>query len=110
MKRVMAILTVAMLLVVLLTACGGEMDDSVDIVGAWNTTKGGQVGDFVFNVGGGGKVTVGEEFAEITWSTKDDMLTVYVEDSPLLVDAPYTIKEDQLIITYNGITQVFTKK
>ena len=117
MKRILAILLVLLLSGLCLTACSkvddgagsAESVESVDIVGSWKSTKGGQVGDFVFNVGGGGKVTLDEGFAEITWSTEGNTLTVHVGEAALLVDAPYEIEGDQLTVTYNEITQVFTK-
>lgn len=109
MKKTIAIVLAAVLLTLMFTACSVNTVDD-DIIGTWESARGDQAGSFVFNVGGGGKILSGEDTAEITWSEKDGKLSISIEETVLIQDAAFTVNATELTITYNGITEVFTRK
>lgn len=111
MKKLIVCAVAVVLMVTLLTACGGD-----PLVGTWSTTIGGDTGEMVLNADGTGTILSNGVTRTCKWTVEEDTLTVvqYVDGYPyiFLDEVTYSIKRTILTVTNpdTGNTLEFEKK
>lgn len=111
MKRMIVYAVTLLMVITLLTACGGD-----PLVGTWSATIGGDAGEMVLNADGTGTILSNGVTRTCKWTIEEDTLTVvqYVDGYPyiFLDEVTYSIQWRTLTVTNpdTGNTLEFKKK
>lgn len=111
MKKTLAIVLVVVMLASVLVACGSS---GGSIIGTWTATQEGVTMEMTFENGGKGKVSTMGMSMDMEWSAEGNKLTasmsVMGQTQEMFKDAEFAVKGNELSITADGETVVFTKK
>ena len=109
MKKILALVFLVLMLAISLVGCGAPTP-----VGSWTITADGVSMEFTVEKDGKGKISAGELKADMEWAVEDGLLDAKMsidgENQLLFEDAEFSVDGDELTITYQGSTNVLTKK